>query len=162
MVNVRALTWLVAGVLVLAPFGAHGREHTKTVRDAKYGVTVTVPFDWTVEVHSSFEVVSRGPQGGLETHAVVSTTPSRAVHDYFLVPGEEGPPVTNGPWTCAASRTWKQNPRVDVAVCARQIGHGHVLLVSLTGEKAWFVRVGRESFLRRLVAGMRGFRAEDD
>jgi hypothetical protein len=133
-----------------------------TVTDAKHKLRFAVPVGWTTESHSSYEIVSRGPEGGLETHVVVLSEPPAALHDYFLSAGEMGPVEVHGAWTCAPSRSWRLNPAVGVAVCSRQLANRHALVVSLTAEKGWLRKVGGVRFLLRLVVRMRGFRADDD
>jgi hypothetical protein len=160
MVKRTAILVLLATVLVQAP--VVGRQRVTTVTDAKYGLTFAVPTGWATEVHSSYEVISRGPEGGLETHAVVLATPDRAVRDYFLVAGEVGSVHTRGTWTCASSRSWRPSPGMEVVVCAKQLKNGHALLVSLIGRKEWLHRVDGETFLRSLTSKMRGFHADDD
>jgi hypothetical protein len=133
-----------------------------TVSDAKHGLTFAVPAGWTTETRSSYQIVSRGPEGGLETHVVVWSAPAAALRDYFLAGGDIGRVEAHGGWWCAPSRTWRVNPAVGVAVCSRQLANGHSLLVSLTAEKAWLRKAGGVRFLRMLARKMRGFRADDD
>lgn len=147
---------------VLAQASASGRERIRTVTNAKYGITFAVPSGWTIQVNSSYQVTARGPDGGLETHAVILSKPERAIRDFFVVSGEGGDLHTRAGWTCASSRSWRPNPVMEVVACAEQLKNGHSILVSLIGRKEWIHRVGGESFLRSLVAKMRGFRAEDD
>ena len=133
-----------------------------TMTDKKYGLTFAVPSGWRAEVSSTYQVVARGKEGGFETHIVIQSTPERAVHDYFLPTGELGDVHKDAQWVCASSRSWRLNPRVGVAICSRRLRNGHALVATLTAEREWLVRAGGESFLRTLVAPMRGFRAEDD
>jgi hypothetical protein len=151
---------LPAGLLVWSL--AFATPPITTVNDAKHGLTFAVPVGWRTESHSSYQIVSRGPEGGLETHVAVWSAPAAALRDYFLSAGEIGRVEVHGPWACAPSRTWRLNPAVGVAVCSRQLENGHALVVSLTAEKAWLRKAGGVRFLRRLVVKMRGFRADDD
>jgi hypothetical protein len=156
-------TALVAAWMLAGGGGVLAQPPLETVRDAKHGLTFAVPAGWKTETHSSYEIVSRGPMGGLETHVVVFAAPDAALRSYFLSSnGEMGTVDVHAGWTCAASRVWRLNPSVDVAVCSRQLSNGHSLVASLTGEKAWLRKVGGVRFLRVLVARMHGFRAEDD
>lgn len=154
----------VLGLIALLSLcgGAAAHPSITTVNSSEYGISFSIPIGWSVQIDSAYQVVARGKEGGLETHAVVLATPEKAVHDYFLIPGEAGPVHKNGRWTCASSRSWSLNPRVGVVVCAKQLGNGNALMVSLIAEKSWLGKAGGERFLRSLVSKMRGFHADDD
>jgi hypothetical protein len=157
---VPRLVWLA---LLLAPGRvAWARPEVIAVSDARFGLRFAVPAGWRTQVDSTYQIVSRGREGGLETHVVVFASPRDAVRDYFLTGGEAGPIVASWRWTCAASLAWRLNPRVAVAACAWQLENGHALVVTLTAEKTWLRRAGGDRFLRSLAVRMRGFRADDD
>jgi hypothetical protein len=153
-----------AAVIIAAAVArdASARPAIESVSDVRYGLTFAVPAGWRSEAHSTYQVIARGREGGLETHVNVFATAPNAVRDFFLVGGEIGRVEVEAQWTCADSRSWRLNPRVGVAVCAHQLANGHALVASLTAEKDWLRRAGGRRFLRLLVARMRGFRAEDD
>jgi hypothetical protein len=143
---------------------AKERQPIKIVKvtNAKYGLAFAVPVGWTPQVGSTYQVVARGKEGGLSTHVVVNAIPAKAVRDFFIWSEEAGEIHKAGRWTCAASRSWRLNPHVSVAICGEQMTNGHVLMVSIVAEKEWLRRAGGEELLRRLVANFRGFRADDD
>jgi hypothetical protein len=155
------VTALVAAELLLGVMTV-ATPPLKTISDAKHGLTFAVPVGWTTESRSSYQIVSRGPEGGLESHVAVWSAPAAALRDYFLSAGEMGRAEVHKGWVCAPSRSWRLNPAVGVAVCSRQLMNGHALVVSLTAEKAWLRKVGGVRFLQVLVLKMRGFRADDD
>lgn len=155
-----AFWWLIALVFLCGRASAH--PSITTIKSSKYGISFAVPSGWTVQIDSSYQVVARGKEGGLETHAVVLATPEKAVRDYFLDPAEAGPVHKTGRWTCAPSRSWRLNPRVGVVVCSERLRNGNALMVSLVAEKNWLGKAGGERFLRVLVSKMRGFQADDD
>jgi hypothetical protein len=142
--------------------GLSARQRTRTVSDARFGIVFRVPADWVVEVHSAYEVVARGKPGGFETHAVVFTTPEKAVRDYFVDAVETAGVHERGRWTCASGLSRRAAPATGVVVCAEQLRNGHALMASLKADVTWLQAVGGETFLRRLVADMKGFRADDD
>jgi len=156
----RSVLWLT--VLPFLCGRADARQNITTVKSSKFGISFAVPTGWKVQIDSSYQVVARGKEGGLETHAVVSATPEKAVHDYFLDPAEAGPVHKNGRWTCAQSLSWRLNPSVGVVVCSEQLQNGNALMVSLVAEKNWLGKAGGERFLRSLVSKIRGFHADDD
>ena len=161
---------LTLAVLVLGTWGsrqafARGRQPIKIVNvsDSRSGLTFAVPAGWKSQVDSTYQVVARGKDGGLSTHVVVKATPAKAVHDFFIWPEEAGDiHADGGPWTCAASRSWRANLKMNVVVCGEQLRNGHVLMVVIVADKDWLNRAGGEAFLRSLVVSFRGFRAEDD
>ena len=149
-------------VLALLCGVAVARLPITTVTNATYGLKFAVPFGWTPEVKSTYQVVARGLEGGFETHVVVRAAPQNAVRDYFLNSGEAGDLHVHGGWWCASSRSWYVNPHVSVIACSEQMKTGHALVASIVAKKEWLRHAGGEMFLRSLVAKMHGFRGDDD
>jgi hypothetical protein len=159
----RAIAMIaVIATSLSARAGMSDGQRTRTVSDARFGIVFRVPADWTVEVHSAFEVIARGKPGGFETHVVVFTNPVKAVRDSFVDTVETGTVHERGRWTCASGLSRKAAPSTGVVVCAEQLRNGHTLMASLKADVTWLRAVGGETFLRRLVAHIRGFRADDD
>jgi hypothetical protein len=146
-------------LLVLAMLVAHVPSSIKLVpiTDPKHGVTIAIPQGWTPKVDSPYQVVARGPAGGLKTHLCEKVPPERAIRGFFADSGEPGEIHIKGRWACAQSRAWRLNPRTDVVVCARQLEPDWVIVLSLQADKAWLRKAGGETFLRAIAATMRGF-----